>query len=134
MKTRRRISLIFLISLFGTAASATDIYIVAGQSNGWRLSSIAGIAGEQADSTLYFGMACASRPEKANLTVIKKLHPSTSGSGLAGALREHSGKDIVFIQYCVCGSSLGDFANWYPGDDPAAGLTNNDGIYGSFLR
>lgn len=134
MKTLLHICLFALVTLSADYSSAADIYIVAGQSNGWRLSSIAGIPGEASAPIQYFGMACSSRPDKANLTVIEKLHPSTSGTGLAGALRDQSGGEIVFIQYCVCGTSLGDEANWFPGEDPAGGNVNDAGLYGSFTR
>lgn len=120
--------------MFAVFSSAAEIYIVAGQSNGWRLSNIAGIPGEASAPIQYFGMGCSSRPDKANLTVIEKLHSSTSGAGLAGALREQSGGEIVFIQYCVCGTSLGDVVNWFPGEDPAGGKVNDEGLYGSFIR
>ncbi|MDA7922362.1 hypothetical protein N9B73_11445 [Verrucomicrobiales bacterium] len=49
-------------------------------------------------------------------------------------MREQSDGEIVFIQYCVCGTSLGDEVNWYPGEDPAAGKVNDEGLYGSFSR
>ncbi|MDF1741668.1 MAG: sialate O-acetylesterase [Verrucomicrobiales bacterium] len=134
MKTFFKSFLFALIALSASLSTAAEIYIVAGQSNGWRLSSIAGIPGEASASIRYFGMGCSSRPDKATLTVIEKLHPSTSGAGLAGALREQAGEDIVFIQYCVCGTSLGDVVNWFPGDDPAKGEVNDAGLYGSFTR
>lgn len=79
-------------------------------------------------------MGCTTRPETAKLQIIDCLHPSSSGTGLAEGLRELAGKDIIFIQYCVCGSSLGDVANWFPGDDPLHGKVNDAGIYGSFTR
>jgi hypothetical protein len=127
--------LVLALAFFPTGAiQSADIYIVAGQSNGWRLSHIAGVPGETAAPIRYFGMNCVSRPDTAEMKVIEALHPSTSGSGLAGALREYSGKEIVFIQYCVCGSSLGDVGNWYPGDDPLNGKANDAGIYGSFSK
>ncbi|MDF1825210.1 MAG: sialate O-acetylesterase [Verrucomicrobiales bacterium] len=134
MAFSRHLCLFLVIALPGAIASATDIYIIAGQSNAWRLGSLAGIPGEESGSILYFGMACSSRPEKAQLTIIKKLHPSISGAGLAGTLRAKARKDIVFIQYGVCGSSLNDTANWYPGDNPAAAITNDEGLYQSFTR
>jgi hypothetical protein len=134
MRNLVKLCLFALIALSATFASATDIYIVAGQSNGWRLSRIAGIPGGASASIQHFGMACSSRPDKARLTVIDKLHPSTSGPGLAGAILEHSEGESVFIHYCVCGSSLGEEANWYPGEEPAKGKVNDAGLYGSFTR
>lgn len=122
------------ILLLTNVALSADVYIVAGQSNGWRLSHLAGVPGEAASPIYYFGMDCSSRPDTARLTEIKALHPSVSGTGLAEALRKHSGKEIVFIQYCVCGTSLGDVSNWYPGEDPLNGKTNDEGLYGSFTK
>lgn len=126
-------SLLAALILSSTAQSA-DVYIVAGQSNGWRLGSLAGIAGDAPAPIHYFGMPCSSRPDTAQLQIIEALHPSSSGTGLAAALRKHSGKEIIFIQYCVCGTSLGDVSNWYPGDDPLNGKVNDAGLYGSFTR
>ncbi len=134
MNSLPRFCFFALLFLLCSVVSATDIYIVAGQSNGWRLSRIAGVSGDAPSTIRYFGMGCTSRPDKAKMTRIKKLHPSTSGAGLAGALRDHSSKDIVFIQYCVCGTSLGDLANWYPGEDPASGKVNDAGLYGAFTK
>jgi hypothetical protein len=84
------------ILLLTNVALSADVYIVAGQSNGWRLSHLAGVPGEAASPIYYFGMDCSSRPDTARLTEIKALHPSVSGTGLAEALRKHSGKEIVF--------------------------------------
>lgn len=123
-------------ALLASAAHAkeADIYIVAGQSNGWRLSAIGPGPGSETKAIHYFGMGCTTRPGAPTYTFIERLHPGVSGAGLASALLEYSQKEIVFIQYCVCGSSLNDAINWYPGDDPANGETNDDGLYGSFTR
>ena len=129
----RPASLLLILVLSGIARSA-DVYIVAGQSNGWRLGSLAGIAGGAPAPIHYFGMSCSSRPDTAQMQIIEALHPSSSGTGLAAALRKHSGKEIIFIQYCVCGTSLGDVVNWYPGDDPLNGKANDAGLYASFTR
>lgn len=127
------LSAIFLAGI--AQARTADIYIIAGQSNGWRLSALGSSPGKGAGSIHYFGISCTSRPEKPAYTFIENLHPKVSGTGLASALLDHSRqKEIVFIQYCVCGSSLNDAANWYPGDDPANGKVNNAGLYGSFTR
>ncbi len=112
-------------------AADIDIYLVAGQSNGWRLSLLAAEPGEAGRQVSYFGMGCTSRPTTATLKQIDRLHPKISGSGLAGALLKHSGKDIAFIQYCVCGSSLNDTINWQPGEDPVNGRANEAGLYAS---
>ncbi len=124
------------IFLAGTALARTaDIYIVAGQSNGWRLSALSAISGKGGGSVHYFGMQCTARPETPGYTCIENLHPKVSGAGLAGALLDHSReKEIVLIQYCVCGSSLSGAANWYPGEDPLKGKINDAGLYGSFTR
>lgn len=84
---------------------------------------------------MYFPMACVSRPESSEMQVIRHLHPSSQGVGLAEELLNHAdGEDIIFIQYCVCGTSLSDAINWYPGDDPAAGKVNDAGLYAKFLK
>jgi len=134
MTTFLRSFLLAFILLPADIVNSADVYIFAGQSNGWRLSSIAGVSGDAPAVIHYFGMGCTSRPDTAKMTLIEALHPSSSGTGLAGALRRYSGKEIIFVQYCVCGSSLGDVANWYPGEDPLKGKVNNVGLYGSFTR
>lgn len=126
--------LLALILIPAGFANSADVYIVAGQSNGWRLSHLAGVPGETASPIRYFGMGCSSRPETAKMTVIETLHPSISGTGLAEALRKHSGEEIIFVQYCVCGTSLGEVSNWYPGEDPLNGKVNDAGLYGSFTK
>ena len=134
MKKVLRACLLWLAWFPIQTANAADVYIVAGQSNGWRLGSIAGIAGEADAPIHYFGMSCSSRPDTAKLQEIHALHPSSSGTGLAAALRKLSGKEIIFVQYCVCGTSLGDVINWYPGEDPLHGKANDAGLYASFTR
>lgn len=117
------------------AAFGTDVYMVIGQSNGWRLSSLADFPAEpKGGSVVYFPMACSSRPDSGKMTVIKSLHPSCQGLGLAEKLlAQANGEDIILVQYCVCGTSLGDPINWFPGDDPAAGKMNHEGLYAKFL-
>ena len=129
-----RTALFVWVLVLSDKVRSADVYIVAGQSNGWRLGSLAGVAGDSPAPIHYFGMACSSRPDTAKIQVIEALHPSSSGTGLAGALREYSGAEIIFVQYCVCGTSLGDVANWYPGEDPLNGKVNDAGLYGSFTR
>jgi hypothetical protein len=68
------------------------------------------------------------------LQVLNQLNPAAYGFGLADSLVRHAGRDVVVIQYAVCGSSLQGTADWYPGDAPAEGRANQDGIYGSFAR
>jgi len=114
---------------------AADVYIVAGQSNGWRLGYNADYPGRKDEKTVYyFGMACAARTPQAKLTVINSLHDGVYGYGLTDALRKHADNDIIILQFCVCGTSINAPINWYPGDDPMAGKVNNEGLYGSFLK
>lgn len=119
-------------------SSAADVYIVAGQSNGWRMSHIAeGPKTPEADNLpkiYYFPMVCTSRPSKSKLQIITSLHPSIYGSELARMLREEAGREIVIVQYCVCGSSLHLPGDWFPGDNPAGGQVNDTGLYASFLN
>jgi hypothetical protein len=112
-------------------AQPADIYIVAGQSNGWRLSKVSALPGKGAHTVHYFGMGCTTRPDTAQHTFIENVNPQSSGGGLASALLDHSGRDIVFIQYCVCGSSLDGIDDWQPGEP---GKPNDAGIYASFTR
>lgn len=126
-------ALFFVLAAFITTAQAqpADIYIVAGQSNGWRLSNLSALPGKGEHTVHYFGMGCTTRPDTAKHTFIENVNPKSSGGGLASALVEHSKRDIVFIQYCVCGSSLNDLIDWQPGEP---GKPNDAGIYGSFTR
>lgn len=79
-------------------------------------------------------MGCSSRPETSTMTSITSIHPSCQGRGVAEELLKLSGEEIIIVQYCVCGSSLHSEVNWYPGDDPEAGLLNNEGLYGKFIK
>ena len=93
-----------------SSASAIDVYIVAGQSNGWRISHLrqSGNAGAGSSSKVhYFGMKCVSEPAKPNESpVISDLDAKTMGYGLADSLLELSNDDIIFVQFCRCGSGL----------------------------
>ncbi|MFN9917735.1 MAG: sialate O-acetylesterase, partial [Pirellulaceae bacterium] len=114
---------------------AADIYLVCGQSNAWRLGYVAPAKeGESGVSVDYFGMSCTSQPETARLQQIEKISPTTYGSGLANALRQASGRDVVLIQYAVCGSGLKNPSGWFPGEQPDKGKLHDAGIYGSFSR
>ncbi|MDF1753222.1 MAG: sialate O-acetylesterase [Verrucomicrobiales bacterium] len=129
------VPLLLAMVCFTTWIHATDVYIVIGQSNGWRISSLAeGPGGEQLGEVMYFPMACTSRPESSQAKIIKMVHPSCQGRGLAENLLKQSGDDIIFVQYCVCGSSLHGEANWYPGNDPAKGEINEAGLYANFQK
>lgn len=100
-----RLSLAALISLaFLPSVRATDVYIVAGQSNGWRLSQLAPAEGGGGPAVHYFGMDCVSEPESSVLKTLPALSEGTMGYGLAKALRDASGGEIVFVQYCRCGA------------------------------
>ena len=114
---------------------SADIYIVCGQSNAWRLGYVAPAKeGESGPGLYYFGMACTSQPETARLQQIEKISPTTYGSGLASALRQAGGRDVVLIQYAVCGSGLKNPGGWFPGEQPDKGKLHDAGIYGSFSR
>ena len=121
-----------------TEAFAIDVYIVAGQSNGWRISHLrqkSGGAGGQ--KVHYFGMKCVSEPIRPDVEpVLTALDHSTMGAGLAEGLLDLSNNDVVFVQYCRCGAGLWNRAanGWWPGGDPPAGKVHNDGLYGSFLK
>jgi hypothetical protein len=116
------------------AKKQPDIYLVLGQSNGWRLGRIEAGAQKLDHPIYYFGMECATRPESARLQVFNQLNPAAYGFGLADSLVRNAGRDVVIVQYAVCGSSLQSAADWYPGDAPGEGRANQDGIYGSFAR
>ena len=130
---------LLLLSVVASPALAIDTYIVAGQSNGWRISHLA--QGPQKPATdgrkvYYFGMDCIAEPESASLVTLTALSEGAMGYGLAQALSERAGRDIVFIQYCRCGAPvLGAQVNsWWPGDDPAKGKTFDQGLYGRFQK
>ncbi len=123
---------------FSQSAFALDVYIVAGQSNGYRISSLAGGDPAKPDKhkVYYYGMGCVSEPEQSEFKVLNSLSKKRMGYGLASSLRELSDDDIIFIQYCRCGAGVWDKSEkgWYPGDDPAKGKVHNSGLYGKFLK
>jgi len=116
------------------AKKQPDIYLVLGQSNGWRLGRLEAGAQKLDHRIYYFGMECATRPESARLQVFNQINPAVYGFGLADSLVKRAGRDVVIVQYAVCDSSLQGVADWYPGGAPAEGRANQDGIYGSFAR
>ncbi|MEM1443732.1 MAG: sialate O-acetylesterase, partial [Verrucomicrobiota bacterium] len=129
---------VFLVALCHPL-HAIDTYIVAGQSNGWRLSQLSEDpeVGEVSEGPKvhYFGMKCVSEPEESILVSLGSLNPSAKGTGLASALLEKSGgEDIVFIQYCRCGAPVtGETVNsWWPGANPKGGETFEEGLFGKF--
>jgi len=128
----------FLLALVGllSSARAIDVYIVAGQSNGWRLSHLAPAAGGTGPAVHYFGMNCVSEPDAAKLTALPGLSEDTMGYGLAKAMRDAAGKEIVFVQYCRCGAPVTARAanSWFPGEDPANGKTYDEGLFSKFEK
>ena len=133
---------VLFIGLFASAlsssAKATDVYIVAGQSNGYRISSLR--AGDTAlpkgRKIYYYGMQCTTEPDRSEFKVLTSLDHRAMGTELALALLEKSDGDIIFVQYCRCGSGVANRTEkgWYPGDDPANGKTFEGGLYGKFVR
>ncbi|MDF1657016.1 MAG: beta-propeller fold lactonase family protein [Verrucomicrobiales bacterium] len=119
-------------------AQAIDTYIVAGQSNGWRLSQLSEDSdAEDTDGPKihYFGMKCVSEPDESILVSLGSLNPSAKGTGLAQALLDKAGgEDIVFIQYCRCGAPVtGEKINsWWPGENPRVGESFDEGLFGLF--
>jgi len=124
----------FLAGCF-SCARAVDVYIVAGQSNGWRMSHLAGAEGK-GPAVHYFGMNCVSEPDTAVLQTLPDPSPGTMGYGLAKALRDSSGREIVFVQYCRCGAPISAQApnSWFPGEDPANGKTFDGGLFPKFEK
>ena len=119
-------------------ASATDVYVIAGQSNGWRMGSLA-----QGDMPIpgghkiyYFGMKCVSEPEQTECRVLTGLNPGSMGTGLALQLVRQSDSDIVLVQYCRCGAPLVNPSaiSWYPGADPESGQLYQDGLFPKFQK
>ena len=128
----------FLLSLLCSISSvhAIDVYIVAGQSNGWRLSHLAPAEGAAGPAVHYFGMNCVSEPDSSKLTTLPGLSEGTMGYGLAKALRDASGKEIVFVQYCRCGAPVTarSATSWFPGEDPTSGKTWDEGLFAKFEK
>ena len=129
--------LFFLLQV--VSAHAIDVYIVAGQSNGWNLSKLRANPKKRdnlSHKVYYYGMNCVSEPDQSTFKVFDNLDENYGGFGLAKTCLDKSGKDIVFIQFCRCGSPIHE-ANqrmtWYPGEDPKNGKTFNEGLYDLFL-
>ena len=139
-KLRSCIHLAVFLGLLISMATvhATDVYIVAGQSNGYRISSLR--AGDtplpNGRRIYYYGMQCTTEPDKSEFKVLTDLDHRAMGTELALALLEQSDDDIIFIQYCRCGSGVANRTGkgWYPGDNPAEGQTFEGGLYGKFIR
>lgn len=125
-----------LLCLCLSNALGIDVYIVAGQSNGWRLSHLKQGEGAEGAKVHYFGMDCVAEPESSKLQTLTRLNEQTMGYGLAQALLKANGKEIVFVQYSRCGASIMGAArnSWWPGEDPANGKNFNDGLFGSFEK
>jgi hypothetical protein len=127
----------FLVFALLAPASAVDVYVVAGQSNGWRLSHLGEGGPGTGPKVHYFGMNCISEPEVATLKTLKTLSTQTMGSGLASSLvAQAGGRDIVFVQYSRCGASIMHRAknSWWPGENPAAGKRFDEGVFASFEK
>jgi hypothetical protein len=128
----------FPLFLFASAAFAADVYVVAGQSNGYRISSLrpgaTPIPGGH--RIYYYGMNCTSEPEYSRYEVITSLDHRAMGTTLALELVKLSNADIVFVQYCRCGSGVWNRTGrgWYPGDDPAAGKVFEAGLFAKFRK
>lgn len=137
-KIRSRCLIATLVCTFSLPVMALDVYIVAGQSNGYRISSLAEGDPSKPDShkVYYYGMKCVSEPEQSEFKILQSLSQARMGYGLASSLRKLSDDDIIFIQYCRCGAGVWDKSEkgWYPGDDPATGKVHNSGLYGKFLK
>jgi hypothetical protein len=128
------LTLLALLLAAPTLVQAVDVYIVTGQSNGWRISSLSPGPTKGAGTIHYIGMGCVSEPTKG---AYKKLQGVRGmGTGLAVALSKLSNDDIVFIQYCRCGAPTWEKSvkSWFPGDNPPKGETYDEGLYGRFLQ
>jgi len=120
------------------ASRAADVYVVTGQSNGYRLSSLAQgttpIPGGH--KIYYYGMECVSEPESSVFQVLTGLNPNSMGTELALRLVEQSDDDIILIQYCRCGAPLTKLGptSWYPGLDPKTSAPYAEGLYPKFIN
>lgn len=124
-----------LVSLV-TWVYGVDVYIVAGQSNGWRMSHLAAGAQSEGPAVHYFGMDCVSEPESSTMRTMSSLSAGTMGYGLADALRRRSDGEIVVVQYCRCGAPVTASAqnSWFPGEDPENGKVFEGGLMVRFER
>lgn len=120
---------------------AIDTYIVAGQSNGWRLSQIGQMPGTPVDpesedpKIYYFGMNCVSEPDSSEMVTLTRLNPAGKGYGLIQALQDRAGgEDIVIVQYCRCGAPVTEekINSWWPGADPQGGKSFDEGLFNLF--
>lgn len=117
---------------------AIDTYIVAGQSNGHRLSQLREDPNAEASEgprIHYFGMECVSEPEESMMVTLTSLDPESKGAGLAQSLLDRSGgEDIVLIQYCRCGAPVTEETekSWWPGKNPREGDTFEGGLFAKF--
>ncbi len=136
---RKLFSTLFAFVLCVRLSHAVDVYVVAGQSNGWRMSHLAEGSDRSGSAVHYFGMNCVTEPEESKMATLAGLSLETMGYGLADAFRRRSGKEIVFVQYCRCGAPVTARAvnSWFPGDDLAKGGVFADGLFsrfGKYLR
>jgi hypothetical protein len=81
-------------------------------------------------------MHCVSEPVQSEFKVLTSLDHRAMGTELALSLLKQSDGDIIFVQYCRCGSGVANRTEkgWYPGDDPQNGQTFDGGLYGKFQK
>jgi len=116
------------------AKKQPEIYLVLGESNGWRLGRLEAGAQPANQRVYYFGMECETTPESARLQVLDRLDPAAGGFGLADSLAKKGGRDLVMVQYAVCGASQLGASEWYPNGTSSTARSHQDGLYGSFAR
>ncbi|YCM47103.1 sulfatase/phosphatase domain-containing protein (plasmid) [Verrucomicrobiaceae bacterium 227] len=133
-----RLLALLLLLVASSLAKATDVYVFAGQSNGFRLSSLSEgtmpIPGGH--KIYYYGMKCVSEPESSTFKVLTHLNPKSMGTELALRLVEQSEGDIILIQYCRCGAPLTTLSpiSWFPGKSPQEGEVYTAGLYPRFQK
>ena len=136
MGMRILIGMLLVLGSLWCPAFGVDVYVVAGQSNGWRLSHLAEGGDRSGPVVHHFGMDCVSEPDTARMATLAGLNPETMGYGLVDALRKVSGKEVVLIQYCRCGAPVTARAanSWFLGSDPANGDAFSDGLMPRFEK
>ena len=129
----QKLILFFLIS-FSSLLYSAETFIVAGQSNSWRLSHVKAGSYKLPHKLYYFGMHCVSEPTQAKLRIFDSISNQSMALGLVVELMEKYQDDIVLIQYSRCGAGVWHKApnGWYPGDSPQAGEVYNEGLCKKF--
>jgi hypothetical protein len=127
---------VYLLLCFTLLASlhSKEIFIVAGQSNSWRLSQVKSGKYKLPYKLYYFGMRCTSEPKSAVLKEFTSISEKSMSLGLITKLMEIHQKDIVLVQYSRCGAGLWDktSAGWFPGKNPQRGSSHEKGLCRSF--